>query len=891
MANAIDYIARSEIKKKGGFVDYSTLKIKHLGSVYEGLLEYKLEIAKEQMVVKGGQKSRKWVKLKEYNKKLKKKKPFIKFKRFDRANLGDIYLSTDKGERKSTGSYYTPDEIVNFIIKNTLEPLIEEKWKEARENKKSLIDATLSLKILDPAMGSGHFLIGALEFLSSKLLEATQNDLETELVEDVGLFTPDWAKRKVLSRCIYGVDLNDMAVELTKLSLWLTTISKEKPLIFLDHKLKQGNSLIGTYLEDIVLHPFDKNKTQSGLQIPQNFIKTLVEKMNGVLVIDDDTKLNLKLKEDAYEVFKNAIEYDKLKTLADIRTSIYYNNKLDSNSYKDFLEKTFNSSPNDWDALKEETFLKKGCEIAKKKKFFHWEIEFPDVFLKDEQEPKFDVIIGNPPWASIRGKHRSNMFDDSDILFIENRFPENTYMPNSYEFFIVQSLKLLVKGGFHSFIVPDRLGFNASLEYLRDIFLNQYSLIILLYKMPFPEVIADTLIYILRGKEPEENHKISVTDYGEETVLIPNSFYKEVGDKAFLYFRNKTILDIIEKIDNSPNNPLDNIAKTTSGCGAKSELVTETRINPNQIHVFKGSDIIRYAMIGYHYFEFKNENLTGRTRDKNKLGAIPKVLLRKTGDPLYAAYDDNGTYPEQSAYFLYDFNEDYSPFYLLAILNSIVFKFYYTEKIVTNRDSTPQLKKIHLDKFPIRSVNFTTASNLYTAQVDNTQQLFQDYLSSDDPQPILIFIKSLLPKNQNGTFITKQEKSDIVHDILIFLVKNNINMNNKKIKESKGFIEYCEREIKVSFNILTNRTNLKQYYNLKFNEFLDILKENKKKIPQNLSNRAFQDSLKDEFEKSLEIISPLKNKTKAIDRLIDQIVCMLYGLNDDEIKIIESGYN
>ena len=135
LSEAIDLLSRS--KADGGkpdFVDYSTLEIRHLGSIYEGLLEYKLRVAEDEMVVNGGE----WVKLEEYNKDRKQKKVFSDFNEFDMVKKGQIYLATDKGERKATGSYYTPDYIVNYIVKNTVGPVVDEKWKEAQANKKRM---------------------------------------------------------------------------------------------------------------------------------------------------------------------------------------------------------------------------------------------------------------------------------------------------------------------------------------------------------------------------------------------------------------------------------------------------------------------------------------------------------------------------------------------------------------------------------------------------------------------------------------------------------------------------------------------------------------------------------------------------------------------------------
>lgn len=184
LAEAIDLLSRSEIldRKKGakgskGFVDYSSLEIRHLGSIYEGLLEYKLVVAEEDLVVSGG-KDRRWITLSEYNRGKKQERSFEEFGEFDRARGGELHLTTDRGERKSTGSYYTPDYIVDYIVEKTVGAVVEERWKEALQSNRSLIETTLSVKVLDPAMGSGHFLVGAVEYLAGKLLQAAERDIE-----------------------------------------------------------------------------------------------------------------------------------------------------------------------------------------------------------------------------------------------------------------------------------------------------------------------------------------------------------------------------------------------------------------------------------------------------------------------------------------------------------------------------------------------------------------------------------------------------------------------------------------------------------------------------------------------------------------------------------------
>ena len=132
------------------------------------MLEYKLRVAESDLVVGDGG----WISLEDYNKTRKQKKAFTDFDENNRVSAGHLYLVTDKGERKATCSYYTPDYIVDYIVNNTVGPVVADKWKEAQEKNESFIDATLSVNVLDPAMGSGHFLVGTVEFLSQKLLEA-----------------------------------------------------------------------------------------------------------------------------------------------------------------------------------------------------------------------------------------------------------------------------------------------------------------------------------------------------------------------------------------------------------------------------------------------------------------------------------------------------------------------------------------------------------------------------------------------------------------------------------------------------------------------------------------------------------------------------------------------
>ena len=290
LAEAIDHLTREHDKETGKpqSIDYSELEVRHLGSIYEGLLEFHLKIAAEDkaLVKEKGREVYKPVS------EVKNPKEIVK--------KGELYLENDKHERKSTGSYYTPDYIVKYIVQNAVGPVLEEKLQkvgklfdeveslrakarrastakrfltqELNVKKRQAFDELFSVKVLDPAMGSGHFLVETVDFLSDHIIKFLIQYPENSILEEIDnlrstiltdlkkkgiqidehkLTPTNLVKRMVMKRCIYGVDLNPMAVELAKLSLWLHSFTLGAPLSFLDHHLRCGNSLIGTTVETV----------------------------------------------------------------------------------------------------------------------------------------------------------------------------------------------------------------------------------------------------------------------------------------------------------------------------------------------------------------------------------------------------------------------------------------------------------------------------------------------------------------------------------------------------------------------------------------------------------------------------------------------------------------
>ena len=209
-------------------IPYNAFTPRQLGSVYESFLEYSLAMANESMVyLTKKNKNGCWEKITaSIQKKLKGSELIIK--------AGQLFFTHDRSNKKSSGSYYTPDYIVQYIVKETINPLC----KDPISGKIKSSSEILQLKVCDPAMGSGHFLVATLHLLTSKYLEALGEEVSREKLP-----TKAQAKRTVLDKCIFGVDINPSAVKLTKMSLWLESAHAGKKLKRLNDKIIHKNLL------------------------------------------------------------------------------------------------------------------------------------------------------------------------------------------------------------------------------------------------------------------------------------------------------------------------------------------------------------------------------------------------------------------------------------------------------------------------------------------------------------------------------------------------------------------------------------------------------------------------------------------------------------------------
>lgn len=362
-------------------INWRDMGSEELGSVYESLLELVPQVKEEG-------------------------------RRFTFAHGSEAHGNT----RKLTGSYYTPDSLVQSLLDTALEPVI---LTIIRSNKEQPAEALLKLTIVDPACGSGHFLLAAARRLAAHVARLKVNGTPT--AEDYRK-----ALRRVISCCIYGVDLNPMAVELCKVSLWLEAIEPSKPLSFLNHHIRVGNSLFGTTpkliaagLPDdafIAIEGDDKrvcaslkkrNKAECSewgpLFAQQDKARQvqLEQAAASFAELPDDCFEDIQAKENVFRIQETNDVFLLQKKLADAWCAAFVIRKEVlgqgwERKESGITQEYFNALANGQSLPIEYTRVIES--LTHQYQFFHWHLAFPEVFANGG----FDCVLGNPPWERVK---------------------------------------------------------------------------------------------------------------------------------------------------------------------------------------------------------------------------------------------------------------------------------------------------------------------------------------------------------------------------------------------------------------------------------------------------------------------------------------------------------
>ena len=425
MAPALDALSYERSTGERRYINYRDLSVQQLGSIYERLLEFEIV----------------------------------------RDDSGTLVVRPNLFARKNTGSYYTPDELVGLILDQTLEPLIAERLDAFRSalgnlnandaedyRRRELRDADpanaiLSLRVCDPAMGSGHFLVSLVDTLADHVLDAMAEtaslgaDLSyvsplADKIEDIRAtilknakaanWTIDEAqlddrhivRRMVLKRCVYGVDKNPMAVELAKVALWLHTFTVGAPLSFVDHHLRVGDSLFGLWVRDAI----DKAGALGGELLWNEALKNAERQARAMKTIEMATDAEIAEAHrsaemwsdvefqtgplDSFVSFMHALDWLKLS-------------RAETGLVRQWLDGQFGeplpiargkARPEPVRAKAEDveaftSIWERVRALIEEERFLNWQISFPGVWdnwASKGREGGFDAIVGNPPWDRIK---------------------------------------------------------------------------------------------------------------------------------------------------------------------------------------------------------------------------------------------------------------------------------------------------------------------------------------------------------------------------------------------------------------------------------------------------------------------------------------------------------
>ncbi len=312
-------------------------------------------------------------------------------------------------ERRRTGSHYTPRSLTEPIVRYALEPAFERLGPDARP------EQILDLKVCDPAMGSGAFLVEACRALALRLVQAwglwPESRPAIPADEDEELH----ARRLGAQRCLYGVDKHPMATDLAKLSLWLATLAREHEFTFLDHALKSGDSLVGLTRKQMTAAHWDE--AQPGLPLLRTLVKDRFEEaLRGRMEIrtapDDVARA---IQESRHRQVEQRL--DHARRIGDAVIAAFFAEEKPKGREKKRaeIESWLGGSPVAWDEVAAlAATLKQGTHPLTP---FHWEVEFPEVFARENGG--FDAIVGNPPFLG--GNKISGSLGQSYLFWLQSK--------------------------------------------------------------------------------------------------------------------------------------------------------------------------------------------------------------------------------------------------------------------------------------------------------------------------------------------------------------------------------------------------------------------------------------------------------------------------------------
>ncbi|MEY4978816.1 MAG: hypothetical protein RLZZ352_1086 [Pseudomonadota bacterium] len=462
--------------------DFKSMSVTHLGRIYEGLLEFRFERARESAVYLEFESAATKGKVVEayfdtYDAALIRREKGFRALREIPVQKGEVFLKSASNSRKTTASYYTEPTLSQPLVKAAIDRALHNAQARSQGAASTATPAShadgrafMTLKILDNACGSGHFLVEALAYLTD--LALARLDTDPVLQQLVGeerskmaqalrplnlSFEPEDAqilKRALLKRCIFGVDLNPFAVELARLSLWMDSFIFGTPLSFIEHHVQHGNSLMGASVQDFMA--FNATEARQHDMFVQNLGARFDELRTVMHTLDAMRDTTAQEVEQSKALWKQQIA-PKLRLLSRALSFICTGRAM-----------LAEGKPQDWEALKKtpdilsqlfderpdtSPALKQVEDYARRYRFFHFEVAFPEAFASTtstttlangaaDSHNGFDAVVGNPPWdktkfsdADFFPQYHSNYrsLKNADKAAVQARLLSSPHIAQAYE--------------------------------------------------------------------------------------------------------------------------------------------------------------------------------------------------------------------------------------------------------------------------------------------------------------------------------------------------------------------------------------------------------------------------------------------------------------------------
>ncbi|WP_418885179.1 Eco57I restriction-modification methylase domain-containing protein [Borreliella carolinensis] len=637
------FLEDQSIKDKK-FVKYSKLDPKIFGELYENLLEYDLRIADTTVhrIVKNGIY---YIYSEEEleNKKVNKVATYLK---------GDIYLTSRSLDRKKSGTYYTPEDLADFMAASA----IEEQLK---------VKSPLDIKIIDNSCGSGQLLISCLNYLTEKVWYQLDKfgDVKEELDKEYKALLKECEKcgvqynvskelvlkRIFLKKCIYGVDINPISVEITILILWIDTIIFGASSKFIEHHIKVGNALLG-YTKD-EFFDITKKKFENKFSLFKKRIKKILtileDRYQEIEGINDNNKEGIEKSKKIYKEYEKGKDIDNLRIIFSLMKlySVSFDKSLniefgDITAVLDLIGNILDSKISSEDKEKIEKIRK----LSSYYKFFHYGIEFPDI------QEGFDIVIGNPPWEKTKfdeseflSKHVPNYRKLSikeqnkikqELLSKENhplsieRYEEknslktlnNMYRwvfrefssggdPNLFRYFTTFNLKLVKPGGNLTYLTPSGLWSESSSKALRQHIFSNYKL---------------NYIY-----QFENQKRFRAMTYGFKFAIFQISNSKEPTTKFRVKFVIQSSDNIVKEIASDLKEGNENAYK-----GIELDITQIKRLSPIQESIIEFRDSAELTLVNkiFNRFSTLSEDYIDFIKGLNTSINNCKFLLKEYND-------------------------------------------------------------------------------------------------------------------------------------------------------------------------------------------------------------------------------------------------------------------